>query len=306
MTMTEGAINTAKAPIVLLRERLENRIGELEAALPEDVTPKQFIRAVMTSASLNADILACTWQSVWNACLRACRDGLLPDGIEGAIVPYRDRTRGEDKANWIPMYQGLLRRFRRSGQFKWVAADVVREGEPFEHYRDTTGEHFRHVPGTDDSQPVVFTYACAITKDDAFFIAVMSNAEIDKVKKMSRAQRDDAPWRQWEDEMRKKTALRRLHKLLPSSRDLIPSEDDNEIDEDDIGKRSATAPPIGARMLLDQFVSNEPKASTPATTGAEGGGGTTEGEPQMEALHVPDRTVADKSQRTEESGDGNR
>ena len=45
------------------------------------------------------------------------------------------------------MYQGLLRRFRRSGNFKWVKADVVREGEEFAHYIDEAGEHFRHVPG---------------------------------------------------------------------------------------------------------------------------------------------------------------
>ena len=127
--MTDTALATTEAnkpPIVILRERLESRKGELRAALT-DITPEQFIRAVTTAAQINPEIQACTWQSVWDACMRACRDGLLPDGVDGAIVPYKS------KAGWIPMYQGLLRRFRRSGQFRWVKADVVREGEEFTH-----------------------------------------------------------------------------------------------------------------------------------------------------------------------------
>src|SRR3977135_1502809 len=108
MTDTDTAIVTteqrdSRPPMVVLRDRFESRRAELKAALPSDVSVDSFIRAVMTSAALNPDILGCSWQSIWNACLRACRDGLLPDGVEGAIVPYKS------VATWIPMYLGLLR-----------------------------------------------------------------------------------------------------------------------------------------------------------------------------------------------------
>lgn len=251
MTLTEVGTQVSKPPIVILRERLEARAQELEAALPDDIEPRQFIRAAMTSAALNPDILATSWQSFWNACLRACRDGLLPDGVEGAIVPYKD------KANWIAMYQGLLRRFRRSGQFKWVAADLVREGDKFEHWRDEGGEHFKHVPAHSD-RPIVSTYACALTKEGAFFVAVLSNTEIDKIKRMSKATRDDAPWRLWEDEMRKKSALRRLIKLLPTARDVIPPDDDDD-EPPDIQMPTIEHQPIAPRSAaaaLDQFAAS--------------------------------------------------
>jgi recombination protein RecT len=249
MAMTEVGTQVNKPPIVILRERLEARAQELEAALPDDIEPRQFIRAAMTSAALNPDILATSWQSFWNACLRACRDGLLPDGVEGAVVPYKD------KANWIPMYQGLLRRFRRSGQFKWVAANVVREGEKFEHYIDETGEHFKHVPNEFDLAPIVKTYACALTKDGGFFVAVLTLADIEKIKRMSRAQRDDAPWKMWPEEMMKKSALRRLVKYLPTARDVVPDEDDDD-EAPDIQmptiEHQPTAP-RSAAAALDQF-----------------------------------------------------
>lgn len=220
--MSDVTISDPRPPMVVLRERLQAREGELRAALT-DITPEQFIRAVMTSVAINPDILACSWPSLWTACMRACRDGLLPDGVDGAIVAY---GKNNPNAQWIPMYQGLLRRFRRSGQFKWITANVVREGEEFTHYIDENGEHFRHVPSGNTLAPVIKVYALATTKDGGVFVAVMSKAEVDKIKAMSRATRDDSPWKMWEAEMQKKTVLRRLCKYLPSARDLMPEDDD--------------------------------------------------------------------------------
>lgn len=167
-----------RPPIVVLRDRLMSREGELRAALV-DVPVENFIRAVMTSVALNTEILGCSWQSIWNSCLKACRDGLLPDGIDGALVPYKGNV------NWIPMYQGLLRRFRRSGKFKWVGAGIVRSGEVFEHWITHEGEHFKHVPGDSFTAPIVKIYALATTKDDGRFIAVIPIEEANKIKAMS-------------------------------------------------------------------------------------------------------------------------
>ena len=137
------ATEDRKPPIVVMRERLETRKGELKNALT-DIDPDHFIRALITSAQVNPDLQACSFQSLWLACMRACRDNLLPDGREGAIVPFKSN------AQWIPMYQGLLKSFRQSGQCKWITADVVREGEMFEHWVDQTGEHFKHIPEGDE------------------------------------------------------------------------------------------------------------------------------------------------------------
>jgi len=186
--MSETNIVTAqnKPPLVVLRERLEARKGELANAL-NDIKPDHFIRAVTTAAQMNPDIQACSFQSLWLACMRACRDGLLPDGREGAIVPYKSN------AQWIPMYQGLLKKFRQSGMAKWITSDVVREGETFEHWVDQTGEHFKHIPEGDESKPIIKVYAAALTTDGAFYVAVMSMTEINKIKAMSKASRDDSP-----------------------------------------------------------------------------------------------------------------
>ena len=254
-----ATVATNKPLVVQLRERLQSRYDELKAALPSDISPERFIRAIMTAVALNPDLLGCSWQTLWTGCMRACRDGLLPDGIEGALVPYKGQI------TWIPMYQGQVSKFRKSGQFKWIKADVVRAGEPFEHWVDENGEHFKHVPGDKFEAPIEKVYAMAITKDQGVFITVMTLAEANKAREMSKASREDAPWKKWPEEMYKKTALRRLSKLLPTVRDLPR-------DDDELVERSGTigalvddsAPPpeeetekpktvSGAAAQLDQF-----------------------------------------------------
>jgi recombination protein RecT len=268
--MTDTGIATVatavnKPPLVVMRERLEARRDELKNALV-DIPPEQFIRALTTSAQINPELQAVTWQSLWDACMRACRDGLLPDGVEGAIVPYKA------KATWIPMYQGLLRRFRRSGQFKWVTANVVREGEVFAHHIDEQGEHFTHVPGDSFEAPIVKVYAMATTKDGGVFVTVMSLAEANKIRNMSRASRDDAPWKLWPEEMYKKTALRRLCKVLPSGRDIIGDEELPELDEAPSTAPAPIARAPGAAAALEQFAASPTVLSDTPMVREEGEG----------------------------------
>lgn len=276
--MTDTALATTeqqrdnRQPIVVLRDRLELRKGEIKAALPDDIKPEAFIRAVVTSATINPDILACSWQSVWIACMKACRDGLLPDGVEGAIVPYKST------ATWIPMFQGLLRRFRRSGQFKEVKANVVREGEEFYNYIDETGEKFRHVPGDNFDAPITKVYALAATKDGGFFLTVMTIKEANKIRAMSRATREDAPWKLWPEEMYKKTALRRLSKVLPSARDIVFEDDVPEIEAPSTVAQitAGVERTSGPAAALEQFAGSKESPATdpqvhPRATGDGGG-----------------------------------
>jgi recombination protein RecT len=183
--------------------------------------------------------------------MRACRDGLLPDGVEGAIVPYKS------KATWIPMYRGMLRKFQESGQFRWVAADVVRVGEQFEYWITENGPHFKHKP--EGGGAVVRAYAIATTQAGGVFVAVMSMHDLDKVRAMSRASRDDAPWKTWPEEMMKKSALRRLSKMLPSAP--LLDDDEPELEAPAAAPVASIARAPGAAAALEQFAASSPAPS---------------------------------------------
>lgn len=289
--MTDTAVTVAKNegrhPLVVLRERLESRKDELRNSLPSDIHPDRFIRALVTAAQIDANLLACSFQSLWLACMRACRDGLLPDGREGAIVAYKE------KAQWIPMYQGLLKKV--APNMKWVTAACVYEGEAFDHWVDENGEHLMHRPSdTFNDRAIVRVYAMGATKGGGgTYIAVLPLAEVNKIRKMSRASREDAPWNMWFTEMAKKTALRRLCKLLPIE---TPLPEDEELIEETPKPALTVAPrERGAAAALDLFAGSPEETSAQAeasTASGETGGGGQDHAGEAAARTAPQSTTA--------------
>jgi recombination protein RecT len=290
-------MNTAVAtssvhPLERLRSMLEQRAPELRRALPSHIPVERFNRVVLTAAQTNPELVAVDRQTLWLACMRAAQDGLLPDGREGVILPYKDNnsrspTCGKIIAQWQPMIGGLLKRFRNSGQFKSIAAGIVREGEPFDYWIDEQGEHMRHVPGDAIARPVK-AYAVAVTKDGGSMIRVMSVAEVNKRRAVSRA-KDGPMWREWWDEAAMKTVLRNLSKRLPSSSDLdelMRRDDDEEAFE---GGRQVVAPAPAPAITeaVDEpatvDVTPEPAPASPPS----------EQEPEHDAASEPEQNLVD-------------
>ena len=72
--------------------------------------------------------------------------------------------------------------------------------------------------GGDRGTPIA-VYCIAKTKDGAIYREVMSLEDVEKVRRSSRAG-SFGPWKDWWDEMAKKTVIRRISKRLPSSADV--------------------------------------------------------------------------------------
>ena len=282
--MSTAVIEQGKkqAPLAALRDKLLTRRVELKAALEgSGIEVDRFIRTAVTAATMQPELVSdVSFHSLWVALLKACRDRLLPDGRQGAIIPYKR------EAVWVAMYRGLIDRFEQSGEYKWITANVHREDDrAWDVWLDEHGQHFLHRPGPGEGK-VIETYAAAITKSGAFFITVMNETEMTRIRSQSRARRDDSPWNQWSDEMRKKTALRRLCKLLPMPQpleDLIENENEDETPlAPATPMLSSPKPPArarGAANALDQFA-GEPEPPPPDEPPIDG-------EPIIEPEHPP-------------------
>lgn len=228
-------------PIAKLKEQLNERLPELRVALPPHMPPERFVSVVLTAVQNNTDLLAADRQSLWNSCMRAAQDGLLPDGREGAIVIYNaklktknpnggpDLERWIKKAQWMPMVFGILKKIRQSGQLATITARVVYGGDKFRHWIDDDGEHVLYEPAEQQDRNVVrCVFAAAKTKDDDMMVEILSPADIEKIRSVSRA-KDSGPWKDWWDQMAIKSAFRRLSKRMPMSSgldDLMRRDDD--------------------------------------------------------------------------------
>lgn len=229
------------APQALVRQQLEAMTPQFAMALPPHVPPERFVRIVMTAVQSNPDLLSKDRQSLFEASMKCAQDGLLPDGREAALVIHGQ------KVTYMPMVAGILSKVRRSGELRSIGAHVVYERDEFD-YMLGDEERIHHKPylGEDRGKPII-TYAVAHTKDGGVYREVMTEAQVMAVKAISRAK--NGPWQgPFADEMRRKTAIRRLSKRLPMSTDLLAV-----IERDDELYDLNKAQPVQVRRLHSGF-----------------------------------------------------
>lgn len=223
-----------------LRQLMNSFAPEVEKQLPKLIDPQAFMRVALTGmrSSKQAVALAkCTRPSLFAALLESARLGLMPFTDEAAIVPFGDQ------ATFIPMYQGYIQLFFRTGQVARVTAQLIRKGDAWElAYGDGGG--FYHKPGLidGDGNPVqrgdpILAY-CYVTMrdgsrtevttvdrweaDDVMTQHSRSWQTAEKIWRESDGKRGrDSAWHTNQPDMWLKTAVRRHAKIAPKSPELI-------------------------------------------------------------------------------------
>ncbi len=119
-----------------------------------------------------------------------------------------------------PSYQGLVKIVTDTGSVQSIKARVVYEKEPFE-IELGTGGFVKHTiyKGTGDKGAKIGAYSIAVLNDGKEHIDWMYWPEIMAIKARSESVKADkqSPWGTDEDEMAKKTVVKRHWKYLPKS-----------------------------------------------------------------------------------------
>jgi recombination protein RecT len=201
-------------PMDEFRNSLKLLEPQFKMALPNHIPVERFIRVAQTAIQSNPHLLTLDRSSLFAACVKSAQDGLLPNGSEAALVPFKD------KVQYLPMVGGILKKIRNSGELSSITSQLVYEKDEFKYWIDSDGEHLKHEPNMFvDRGDLIGVYALAKTKDGGVYIEVMTMAQVDDIKKSSRS--NNGPWQgPFFTEMIKKSAIRRLSKRLPMSTDL--------------------------------------------------------------------------------------
>lgn len=217
-------------PVDVLKKTLSQMKSQFEMALPKHIDVDRFVRVLQTGISQNPNLVKANRESLLAACMSLAQQGLIPDGKEAALVPFGD------KITPMPMVAGLLKKIRNSGELKSITAQVVYKNDKFRYWVDLNGEQIQHEPNFfDDRGPAIGVYALATTKDGGLYVEVMTNADVEKIKKSSRSA-GSGPWVTFAEEMMKKSAIRRLAKRLPMSTDIeqtLSSDDERDFINDE-------------------------------------------------------------------------
>ena len=211
--MTTMPAKQNQHPVVAsVQSLLAANMQAIRSALPKHMTPERMARVAFSTVQRTPALLKCTPHSLVAAIVESSSLGLEIDGRGLAyLVPYGDR------ATLIPGYKGLMDLAYRSGKVTSIYAETVHENDEFE-YQLGTAPKLVHKPALNNRGPRIAVYAVAQMRDSDPAFVVLGTDEVEKVKKASKAaNKPDSPWKQWEDEMWKKTAVRRLCKYLPLS-----------------------------------------------------------------------------------------
>lgn len=193
---------------------------QVQMALPKHLSADRLLRVAYTSITKNPKLLDCTTESLLSAIIHCAQLGLEPILGRAYLIPYGD------VAQFQPGYQGLVDLIRRTNDVSDVWAEVIYEADT---YKITYGLHrdLIHEPNykaVDRGKPVG-TYAVIKYKDGTLGWTYMHIHDVYR-KHRDRSQayqaaikynKEDTPWITDEEDMIKKTVLKKHSKLAPMS-----------------------------------------------------------------------------------------
>ena len=246
MTTETTAIAKEKPSIKALISGEQMR-EQFAAALPKHLPPDRFVRVALTALTRTPKLADCSPASLMKCLLDLSAMGIEPDGRRAHLIPYGS------ECTLVLDYKGIIELVRRSGEVTSIRAETVCENDAFSW---TNGEISHSVDWRKPRGEVQAVYAIATLKSGETQSATLTRAEVEAVRKRSKAG-NNGPWVSDWAEMAKKTAVRRLSKMLP-----ISSEIAEHIGRDDeqYSMRNVTpAPQMAAGPALALPVETEAK-----------------------------------------------
>ncbi len=215
--------NKQITPVDQVKQSITQLTPEFQKVMPPGVTIEKFIRVVHSAIQENADLLNMDRSSLFAACMKAAQSGLMPDGAEAALLPYKGRVR------FTPMVKGITKKIRATG-IKSMTVLHVHENDKFRYWVDDSGQHLEH-------EPVVFgnkgkllgVYMQVVDKDGNAEVETMDLDQLEAIKKASPSG-NGGPWGgPFKSEMEKKSVIRRMSKRMdldPVIREVIAADDE--------------------------------------------------------------------------------
>lgn len=216
-----------------LKQLLERAKPAMAGVATKHLTPDKLVRIALLATSRTPKLLECSPSSILLAVMQAASLGLEVGGVlgHGYLVPYGN------EAQFIPGYRGLIDLARRGGHVLTIEARVVRDDDEAFHYDLGLEPKLIHRPGAGNGE-ITHVYAIARLRDGVSQFEVMTRAEVDGIRKRSRAG-SNGPWVSDYSEMARKTVVKRLAKYLPLSVELAAAlELDNRAETGEMGGTS--------------------------------------------------------------------
>jgi recombination protein RecT len=285
--------------------------GQMESFLEilggDEAKARRIIKITYSAITKNPELLECAkWgrgrASLIQAALDAAEAGLEPSGNlnRASIAPFREKSGDAfPLAKLMIGYEGLAD-LMRDGPIEDVWAEVVYEGDEFAEIKGASPD-LKHVPkhATEDVGKITYFYAIVFFRGGRVHFEVMSRAQVDAVRAMSRSANGPA-WMKSYPQMGRKTVLRRLAHYVPLSDRAargITKDDEREFGTPETVVVTAKPDSLGEQLRAKAGRQKAPEKPQDATKTQDGQSATPDVSATQRTPAV--EPVAEKAQPTE-------
>lgn len=171
----------------------------------------------------------CTQDSLARSFLSVSSIGLSLNPIlqYAAFIPRWNKDIQKFECQLMPMYRGLIKLATDTGIIKAVKAENVYSADTFEIWDESGTSGYKHKVNTNeerntDENYYIGTYVTAHLNNPPppYVFEWVPVEDMDKIRDSSENYKADNPkcvWVKWEDEMRRKAAIKRAQKYWPRS-----------------------------------------------------------------------------------------
>ena len=219
---------------------------EFSKFIQSDSMQRRFTAVAIRVVTEKPELLDADRKSLFLACQRAAQDGLMPDGRESALVVYNTKVKIDGKDTWVPhvqyqpMIQGIRKRLAKAGFH--MAAEVYYERDTFSF---ELGDNPRiiHIPYLEgDRGKLKGAYAIATEIETGEkYREHMNLTQLETIRAKSKRPNAGA-WKDFPDEMHRKSPAKRLLKYLPLTETDIFDMIDRDNTQFDMDKKPEPSP----------------------------------------------------------------
>ena len=228
--------------IVTVQDFMIQKRDLISKALPSTITPERLIGIFEMVIKSSPKLAQCSQKSLISAVIQTAQLGLQPGNIGHIhLIPFKNK--GILEAQLRIGYKGYVELVNRSGKATIFEAEVVYSRDIFE-YEKGLYPILRHIPAQGDRGFKIGVYCIAknLIANEKIFV-YLQKEEVEKIKKSARSSNTDySPWTTWPDEMWKKSAVKRISKLLPISTVIQSALSADETIKHDIDRDMANVP----------------------------------------------------------------
>ena len=243
----------------VMRDKITDRV-KISAALIKrmGITAEVYERIALNAMLLVPELERCSPDSMDKAIIDSITSGLVPDGKEAAIVPFKNT------ATLIPMIQGALKLARRATPGLSIRVRLVYREDHFEYSEGLRAE-LDHRPNPHASQhdkDIIAAYAVA-TMPGGYEpeFELMFRGELDRRKAMSRRP-NAGPWADHYGEMCKKAVAKQVLKRLPKAID-APEDAPAVLEDWELDAGTPPPSPLAATAITEPSAPPKPEPAKP-------------------------------------------